>query len=336
MRRSLLLPLVFLPAGCSGLQSAAGRDGFEAAQIGRLFDGFLWTTLSVYLFVLAYLAFAVVRGRRHHRESAGLQGEPEPQAERLWRLGLIVFATATGLILAALTLATWLTDRALAKAEGGPLEIEVTGNQWWWNVRYLDVDSSRTLRTANELHLPAGRSAHITLKSNDVIHSLWIPNLAGKQDLIPGRSSDLALHPLRAGVFRAQCAEFCGLQHAKMALDVTVESPAEFARWYEAGLKPPPMPTGGAALAGFELFQNRQCASCHNVAGTPASGQIAPDLSHVASRRTIAAGTLSTTHANLLAWVRDPQAPKPGNNMPKVTLSEAELAAITAYLETLK
>jgi cytochrome c oxidase subunit 2 len=332
---ALLLPLLL--TGCGGIQSADGRDGLEGALIGRLFDVFLWTTVAVYLFVLGYFAVAIWRGRRHSRESAGLQGDPPAGRERSWRLGLIAFAIATAVILTGLTLATWLTDRALARAEeASPIEIEVIGHQWWWDVRYKDPVSSRIVRTANELHLPVGQNARITLMSGDVIHSLWVPNLAGKQDLIPGRISDLVLHPRRTGVFRAQCAEFCGLQHAKMALDVTVESEADFYRWKAAQLTPPPRPTSGEALGGYQLFQNRQCASCHTVAGTPASGQVAPDLSHVASRRTIAAGTLPTTHPNLAAWIADPQAVKPGNNMPKVPLTEAELGAVTAYLETLK
>lgn len=335
--RAAPLFLALALTGCGGIQSAEGRDGLEAALIGNLFDVFLWTTVAVYLLVLAYLALALVRGTRHRREAAGLQGEPPPEAETRWKTGLIVFAIVTALILTGLTLATWLTDRAIAGGEKPTsIEIEVTGNQWWWEVRYDDTNPSRIVRTANELHLPVGRTAHITLKSNDVIHSLWIPNLAGKQDLIPGRISDLTLRPSRTGVFRAQCAEFCGLQHAKMALDVTVESEADFARWKAASLKPPPVPTGGEAFAGYSLFQTRQCASCHNVAGTPASGMVAPDLSHVASRRTIAAGTLPTTHLNLAAWIKDPQAIKPGNNMPKVPLTDAELRAVTAYLETLK
>jgi cytochrome c oxidase subunit 2 len=337
MKRASPILVTLALSGCGGVQSAAGRDGTEGALIGRLFDVFLWVTAAVYLFVLGYLIFATLRGRRHLREAAGIQGEPPPPAERGWRTALIAFVGATALILAGLTIATWLTDRALARGEADPaLEIEVIGHQWWWEVRYLDPVASRIVRTANELHLPAGRTTRIVLKSPDVIHSLWIPNLAGKQDLIPGRIADLSLHPKRAGVYRAQCAEFCGAQHARMALDVRVEAPGDFARWYEAQLAPPPIPAGGAALAGYNLFQSRQCASCHAVAGTPASGMVAPDLSHVAGRRSLAAGTLPMSRANLARWVADPQAVKPGNNMPKVPLSEGELAAITAYLETLK
>lgn len=330
------LLLAFL-AGCSGIQSTNGRDGTQGALIGGLFDIFFWTTAAVYALVMLYLAVALFRGYRHRAQASGLQGEPPAQAEAGWRGALIAFIAATALILAGLSIATWLTDRNLAKAAEKPaMEIELTGHQWWWEVKYEAAVPSRMVRTANELHIPAGVTTRILLKSNDVIHSMWVPNLAGKQDLIPGRQADLTLHPLRPGLYRAQCAEFCGMQHAKMALDVTVDTPADFSRWYAAQMKPPMPPTSGPALAGFKIFQTRQCASCHAIAGTPASGSVAPDLSHVASRRTIAAGTLRTSHANMTRWLKDPQEPKPGNNMPKVPLSPDELAAVTAYMETLR
>jgi cytochrome c oxidase subunit 2 len=335
MKRAAPLLLLAL-AGCDGIQSAEGRDGVQSALIGNLFDAFLWVTGTVYLFVIVLLALAIVRGRRHRAINAGWQGEVPPKVESAWRVGLIAFVGATGLILAGLTIATWLTDRALASAaKAAPLEITVIGHQWWWEVRYESPNPNEELRTANELHLPVGRTAHISLQSPDVIHSLWIPNLAGKQDLIPGRDTDLTVHPNHLGKYRAECAEYCGLQHAHMVLPVTVETGAQFSAWYKAGLKPPPVPTGGQAFAGYTLFTTRQCASCHNVAGTPAFGQVAPDLSHVASRPTVA-GTLPMSASNLAQWIADPQAVKPGNNMPKVPLSSAELAAVTAYLETLK
>jgi cytochrome c oxidase subunit 2 len=203
-------------------------------------------------------------------------------------------------------------------------------------VRYDHGDSSRIVHTANELHLPVGVPARISLQSTDVIHSLWIPNLAGKQDLIPGRATDLSLLPLHEGVYRGQCAEFCGMQHANMALDVTVESPAAFARWRAAQLASPPPPATPLAQAGQALVTNGACASCHSIAGTNASGQVAPDLSHVASRRSIAAGTLAMNHANLAGWIANPQEIKPGNNMPAVPMNPGQLAAVTAYLETLR
>jgi len=328
--------IAMLLAGCGGVQSSDGRDGVQSALIGSLFDIFFSTTAAVYLFVMAYLAIALWCGRAH-RAGGGLQGKPAFHLEAGWRAGLAAFTSITALILFGLSLATWLTDRSLAKAAARPaLEIELTGHQWWWDVHYDDPVASRMVHTANELHIPAGTTTRITLKSDDVIHSMWIPNLAGKQDLIPGRQADLVLHPLHTGVFRAQCAEFCGMQHAKMALTVRVDSPPDFRRWYEAQLQAPVPPAAGPALAGYAIFQTRQCASCHAVAGTPASATVAPDLSHLASRSTIAAGALAMTHANLVKWIADPQAPKPGNNMPKVPLSAPELAAVTAYLETLR
>jgi cytochrome c oxidase subunit 2 len=308
------------------IQSAAGNDGQQSALVSNLFAIFLTVTSIFFVAVMIFLAWAILRRRR--------EGESR---ERGLRHLLVGWVGLISLTLAGLTLATWLYDRGLADAAATPaLEIEVTGNQWWWDVRYADDDASQIFRTANELHLPVGVPAHITLRSNDVIHSFWIPNLAGKQDMIPGREADISIRPLREGRFRAQCAEFCGLQHARMALDVTVESPAAFAAWRAASLRPAPAPASPAAKAGQAIVTGGQCASCHAIAGTPASGQVAPDLTHFASRRTIAAGTLPMSRENIAAWIADPQAPKPGNNMPKVPLDREQLDAVTAYLESLK
>jgi cytochrome c oxidase subunit 2 len=177
---------------------------------------------------------------------------------------------------------------------------------------------------------------HIRLKSNDVIHSFWVPRLAGKQDLIPGRINDILLIAKRRGRYRGQCAEYCGVQHAHMALDVTAESPEDFKRWYTAQLAPAAMPTTPLARAGYDYFMTRECSTCHSITGTKASAQVAPDLTHLASRKTIAAGTLPMTRGHLYAWVADPQGPKPGNNMPYIGLEPQELHSVVAYLETLK
>ena len=311
----------FLPAT---IQSAAGNQGQQSAQISALFEVFLVVAAIVYVIVLAFLIWAILR-------------RPGPSREGGLRVVLAFWVGATAMILAGLTFATWFADRGLANTAAAPaLEIEVTAHQFWWDVRYLDADPSRIVRTANELHLPAGIRAHIILRSSDVIHSFWVPNLAGKQDLIPGRTNDISILPLRTGAYRGQCAEFCGLQHAHMALDVIVESPAAFAAWRAAGLRPAAPPASPLAQAGYAFVTTRQCASCHSIAGTPASGQIAPDLTHVASRASIAAGTLPMSRNNLAAWIADPQRFKPGNNMPAVSMSAAELQAVTAYLETLR
>jgi cytochrome c oxidase subunit 2 len=242
---------------------------------------------------------------------------------------------AVGLV--GLTIASFFTDRSNAAGGSHPkLNLTITANQWWWDVEYNWPDASKNVRTANEIHLPVGLPVEITLKSNDVIHSFWIPNLAGKQDLIPGRVTDAQLLPRKTGIFRGQCAEFCGTQHAQMALDVTVESRADFERWYERQLRPAPAPANPIQRAGYTYFTTRECASCHTIGGTPASGQVAPDLTHFASRRSIAAGTLPMSRGNIYGWVADPQSQKPGSRMPTVGLASNDLHALVAYLETLK
>lgn len=335
-RNSLVWMSMFslLLAGCDTVQSAAGNDGREAALTSELFAIFLIVAGIVYAIVLLFLLWALVR-----RKGLRQDGGPDlgVSSESGLRTGLVTWVIGSAVILAGLTIATWAYDRRLARAaDMPPLEIEIVARQWWWDVRYLDRRADRIFRTANELHLPAGVPVRITLKSNDVIHSFWVPNLAGKQDLIPGRISQIVLQPIREGSYRGQCAEFCGLQHAHMALDVTVESPSRFAAWSAAQLQPARPPDSPLARAGQAIVTGRQCASCHAIAGTPASAQIAPDLTHFASRRSIAAGTLPMQRDAIAAWIADPQSAKPGNNMPKVPLSRAELRAVAAYLESLR
>jgi cytochrome c oxidase subunit 2 len=333
MRSPPLLLLLSL-ACCDGAQSAMGGSARQSAVFVNLFHNFLAVAAIVYLIVLAFLAFAALRRGGKRRDGLADDGESR---EASLRPALIVWVGATALILGGLSAASWFADRGQAEPAAAPvIDVEITGNQWWWDVRYLGADPSRIIHTANELHLPVGAIVRITLKSNDVIHSFWVPNLAGKQDLIPGRTNTLELRPLVAGHYRGQCAEFCGMQHANMALDVTVESPAAFAAWQQAQGATPPAPSNPLTQAGQTLFTTRQCASCHTIAGTSASGQAAPDLSHVAGRRSLGAGALPMSRAALSAWIADPQAAKPGNNMPVVPLSPAELEAVTAYLETLR
>ncbi len=310
-----------------------GGDGAHGAGFVSLFTIFLVVTAFFYLLVIGALIAATVRGRRSARDGKSAGEGDEPAMRR----ALYAWVGLTGMTLIGLTFASYFTDRAWAALGAGeqPLVIDVTANQWWWDVQYQGAAPSERLRTANELHLPAGRPAIINLKSNDVIHSLWIPNLAGKQDLIPGRDVDLALLPRRVGQFRSQCAEFCGAQHAHMALDVTVESPAAFAAWRQHQLAPAAEPRTPLAVAGQVYFTTRQCSMCHSIAGTTASAQVAPDLTHFASRRSIAAGTLPMRRGNLYGWLADPQGIKPGNHMPVLSLSQHDLDSLVAYLETL-
>jgi cytochrome c oxidase subunit 2 len=335
-RRAIaLLPLPVLCAACDGIQSMTGGDGRSGELFNGLFGLFLAVTLFSYLLILLFLGAAILR--RRGRRQDGMPGEGGESREGGLRTGLIGWTAFILLGLSALTIASFFADRRLARASTAPpIEIQIVAHQWWWDVRYLDPRSSEIVRTANELHLPVGVPAHITLISNDVIHSFWVPNLAGKQDMIPGRTNDIMLHPVREGIYRSQCAEFCGVQHAHMALDVTVESRARFESWRTRQLMQAPLPRTAQQQAGLSYIENRQCGTCHAISGTRASGQVAPDLTHLAARRSIGAGTYPMTRGHLYAWIADPQSAKPGNNMPHIPLEPHELHAVVAYLETLR
>jgi len=266
----------------------------------------------------------VETGRHHH-------------SNPLMRSTLIGWTALIGVSLAGLAIASFFSDRSMARAATNQkLSVTVTGNQWWWDIEYNAADASKTLRTANELHLPDGVPTRIFLNSNDVIHSFWVPSLAGKQDLIPGRKNDITVLPTRVGVFRGPCAEFCGLQHAHMSLVVVVEPYADFIKWWDHQLQPAPQPTTPLALAGYKYVTTGPCSACHAIGGTPANGQVGPDLTHLASRKSLAAGTMPMGEGNLYGWVEDPQSLKPGVNMPTIGLEPGQLHAVVAYLETLK
>jgi cytochrome c oxidase subunit 2 len=308
------------------MQSALHPTGEHAAITGNLFDLFLGVTGFFFLLVLLFLAWAIWR---KDRGGAG---------ERRLPLAVASWAGAITLGLFVLTIGSYFADRSMAFADVGqkPLEIKVTAQQWWWQVAYKGDLPSDTIITANEIHLPLGRPAHLRLVADDVIHSLWIPNLAGKQDLIPGRSTDLRLLPRQPGRFRAQCAEFCGLQHAHMALDVIVDRPAQFAAWQAKSLQPASPPQGDEEKRGYAIVTGQHCSGCHAITGTPAFGTVGPDLTRVASRATLAAGELPNARGWLERWIADPQALKPGNRMPRVPLSPGDRHAVVAYLETLR
>jgi cytochrome c oxidase subunit 2 len=203
-------------------------------------------------------------------------------------------------------------------------------------VDYSGHAPSEDFTTANELHSPVDRPAVIELQAGDVIHSFWVPNLSGKTDLIPGRVNYMAVTPRRTGVFRGQCAEFCGFQHAKMAFDVYVDDPKTFEAWRRHQIAGASDPKSFDEVEGKQLFISKACVMCHRIQGTDAGGTVGPDLTHLASRAHIAAGTLLNTRGDLQAWIADPQGIKPGTAMPRVSLSSDELNALTTYLETLK
>ena len=319
-----------------GLHDALHAMGPQAGHIVDLWRIFLLVCTLVFAAVLAALLLAL---RRAPRVGMGEPPDlrtvnvPEPGPRR----SVATAVAASILLLLVLLAATVFTDRALARLSlKDAINIEVTAHQWWWTVRYVNGPVSETFETANEIHVPVGRPVVVKLASDDVIHSLWVPSLAGKRDLVPGRTATLAFQADQAGLYRGQCAEFCGFQHAFMAFEVHAHPQAEYDAWRQQQLAPAAEPTDAAAQRGKQLFQSASCAMCHSIQGTLAQGKHAPDLTHLAGRRMLAAGTLPNTPANLASWIADPQKLKPGSNMPATPLSAEDLAAIVAYLGTLK
>jgi cytochrome c oxidase subunit 2 len=293
--------------------------------------GLLWVFLAVaavvFAGVAASLAVAAFRGlaseRRVHREAG------ERTAGRV----IAAAVAATVLTIAGLTFASFLVGRTVMAADEPSMTVAVDGRQWWWQITYEDGDPSRVVTTANEFHIPVGEPVRLTLTSSDVIHSFWLPALAGKKDLIPGRENVLYIQADRPGVYRGQCAEFCGIQHAHMGLVVHADTPEDYAAWRERETGPAVV---GTDHPGFAAFMRQGCALCHAIRGTPAGGRKGPDLTHVASRLTLAAGTLPNRQSELRAWIADPQHFKPGAKMPALDVEGSDLDAIAVYLGELR
>ena len=315
------------------VQSALDPAGPGAARILELFWLFTIVCGLIFVAVVAALLWAAFR-RRRERGGAAV---PHPPGERRlrWTVG-----AATGLtvaILLGLLVSSFAVDRSLADlSRPEELTIHVVGHQWWWEVRYEDAAPDRTFATANEIHLPVGAAVGIRLTSPDVIHSFWVPSLHGKMDLIPGRENHLRIAVDRPGTWRGQCAEYCGLQHAHMALLVVAEPREAFEAWRERQLRPAPEPTGEQERRGREAFLSGPCMMCHAIRGTEAAAVAGPDLTHVASRETLAAGMLPNTSDHLAAWIANAQEIKPGSRMPSMAIEAADLEALLAYLETLR
>jgi cytochrome c oxidase subunit 2 len=219
-----------------------------------------------------------------------------------------------------------------ARASSTSLTVQVVGHQWFWELRYPGTKAV----TANELHIPARTRVNVVGTTADVIHSFWVPELNRKIDLIPGRRNRVLLEADRPGVFRGQCAEFCGLQHAHMALRVFAEPKKRFRAWLQNAARPARRPGGSLERRGEQLFLSAACSGCHEIRGTPADGRVGPDLTHLATRTSLAAVTIPNERAALAEWIRDPQHVKPGNKMPGLALSDADVRALVAYLESLR
>lgn len=319
-------------AACGGVRPAVSDAGEGAARITTLF----WVLTAVgtlaFLIYCAGLAYGLFHRRPAERPT------PTPERDRtatrwiVW-LGAVVPAFV---LVPALFYTLYTQDALDPRNRPADLVIEVVGKRWWWDVRYLDSVPSRVFTTANELHVPVGKRVQLRLSSSDVIHSFWVPELQGKTDLIPGRRNITWIQADRAGVFGGQCAEYCGMQHANMGLLVIAQPPEEFEAWAAAQRQSAATPRDSLARYGRATFEQSACALCHAVRGTSAGGNVGPDLTHVASRRTLAAATIPNTPGYLGGWIANPQAIKPGNLMPKVPMSPTEFRAILHYLRTLE
>jgi cytochrome c oxidase subunit 2 len=313
-------------------QSVLSPAGTQASSIHALWSLMLWTSAVVFAVVLAAVFVGLVRGIGNRTNN-----DSSLPSERLLSGSVGVAIALTVVVLIGLLTASVLTARTVGSPlASAAITIEITGHQWWWEIQYDDAVPSRRVITANELHIPINRPIVFKVTSRDVIHSFWVPNLQGKRDLIPGYTTALWLQADREGVFRGQCAEFCGMQHAHMALDIVTESNQDFEGWLDAMRQPGRDPADGITRRGRDVFMQARCASCHSIRGSDAAGQIAPDLTHVATRSTLGAGTLPNTPDNLAAWIQDSQQLKPGNQMPPNPLAADDLLALVAYLRTLR
>jgi len=339
-----LLVAATLLSGCGGLQSVVNPAGPQSNHISKLWWLMFYVSAAVFVVVIIFLFLALASGRKRNAlarkpgDYAPPDVTPPPEGERK-RRNIVVSATVlTVVILFVFLMESFFVGRGLTSELSNKqgVSIEVTGHQWWWEVRYMNVDASSIFTTANEIHMPVGVPVTLTLKANDVIHSFWVPNLHGKKDLIPGKLSTIWLQADRAGVFRGQCAEYCGHQHAHMALWVIAEPAQQFNTWLQMQIQPAVAPANESQKRGQQVFLSSSCVMCHSISGTPAGSNIGPNLTHLAGRNTIAAATLENTRDHLSQWVTDSQQVKPGNRMPPNALSPEDLQALLDYLQSLK
>jgi len=322
--------------GGGGIQNAINPAGPNAQSLSRLWWLMFWVCLGVYVLVMIAMAIAVRKGTRARDLNPVLEFARQTTKRKVTTVLSAVAVSAV--ILFVFLVYSYSTGRALTADLGqkNGLSIELTGHQWWWEARYNDVDASNMFTTANEIHIPVGVPVLFTLRSTDVIHSFWVPNLAGKKDLIPGKVATMWLQADKPGVYRGQCAEYCGLQHARMALWIVADPPEQFVAWRQNATQGSVPPSTDSQKRGQQVFLSSTCVMCHAIGGTTAGSNFGPNLTHVGSRNTIAAATISNTREHLASWVANSQTFKPGNRMPPNNLSDQDLQALVDYLQSLK
>ena len=319
-----VLALMVLGA-CGKLPVALDPRGSNARETAQIAWVLFWGAGVIFAWVIGLVAYAV-------------RAAP---ARRAW-LGRPAFVVGAGIVFPIVTLSALLfftlevSGGLVGAKDVRPLKIEIVGEMWWWRVRYVDAGGANVLVTANEVHIPVDRTIEFSLESADVLHSFWVPHLAGKLDMIPGRVNVLRVKAGVAGLFRGQCAEFCGAQHAKMAFHVVAHAAPEFDAWLAAQQLPAAAPRTPALERGLALFI-ANCGACHTVRGTTAAGQLGPDLTHVGSRGALAAGTLPNNVGTIAGWIAASQHIKPENRMPSFDrFSGEELHALAAYVGSLQ
>jgi cytochrome c oxidase subunit II len=328
-RLAVPLLLAVVAAGCGGTQSTLDPKSRASDEIATLWWWMLLIACVVFAGALGLIGIAWVRRRR-----PGLPVVDDSGGRNLGLVVLFGICIPITVNVALFVVANFfvIKQTEAPAATTTPMTIQVVGRQWFWEVRYPGTGAV----TANEIHIPAHTRVNVVATTDDVIHSFWVPQLNRKIDMIPGRRNRVLLSSDTPGRYRGQCAEFCGLEHAHMAMYVYVQEPADFRRWLRTEAAAARAPAGAAASAGRDAFTSDQCASCHTIRGTAARGRVGPDLTHVGSRASIAALTLPNTSAALAAWLRDPQHVKPGNRMPDLDLSDRAIRSLVAYLEGLR
>ena len=327
----LLLIAAILAAGCTQWADASlpGTTVFPASDIGRriqdLYALIFWMAVVVFIGVEGFLLYTIIRFRRRADNQMPTQTHGNTRLEVAWT----ILPSIVLLVIAIPTIPTIFAQDAIPSTASQ--RVRVIGHQWWWEFQYPDLG----VVTANELHLPVGETARLELRSADVVHSFSVPRMSSKMDVVPTRANHMWFTPEITGNFAGQCFEFCGTQHANMRLRLIVETPEAFQAWVQQQRAPAPVP-GPGLQAGAALFQGGACVGCHTIRGTPARGTAGPDLTHVGSRTTIAAGMLDNNQQNMKRWVQDAQSLKVGSRMPSLGLSDSDAEQIAAYLLSLK
>jgi cytochrome c oxidase subunit 2 len=333
-----LLALCLCACGGASIQSALRPSGPQAERLNNLWWLMFWVCTMVFVLIIAAVLVALKNRTSESQPLSPPILTPAIEQERTRRNVVISSVVVTVAILFVFLIVSFSVGRSLTAelAHKNAITVEITGHQWWWEVRYQDPAASNIFTTANEIHIPVGVPVTFQLRGGDVIHSFWVPNLMGKKDLIPGKIATEWLQADHPGVYRGQCAEYCGLQHAHMALWIVAEPQEQFNAWRQNQVQTSVAPITDSQRLGQQVFLSSTCVMCHAINGTPAGANFGPNLTHVASRNTIAAATLPNTRAHLTQWIVDSQKIKPGNKMPQNNLSSENLNALLDYVQSLK